>query len=734
MVAISYRFGQTHFLGKTHLLRELRLRIKRIGVIVVAGLLLLIPILPQLALAAGPEILNVVVLDRTSTTATIVWTTNNASDSRVNYGTTTPLSKHKDDSAEVTHHYITLEGLQPGTKYYFAVESDGERSPANPSEYYSFTTLSVTSYSITLDHACGVCGELRLPEKDRSCGEVIGVTVTVAAAGTYYICWDSRTAWDPTKATGAVDTFKATGAGSHSLEFWMPEAKRGPHTVYLVDNTYAEKKNAIFEVGPSVKIDPEDGPVGTEVTVNCYGFDASQKIRLKFDGTEVKQDTTDKDFGSWTVSYTIPDIPAGDYTFDVEVEEGTVGWVCWVSKYFEVTPQITAPDSGTVGHAIEVKGTGFASKEKDIEVTFDGEPVKTNIPLVADENGSWKATIVIPPLQRGTYTIGASGMSTRARDVDGVECIVGAGILVEPGSADVGDMITVAGGGFRPGETGIKVKFGGEVVAPATGSITAGMDGSWETSFDLPASTYGSNTVEASGDITKPAVKTTLKTKARIEEPSPDEGAPGDYISLTGSGFSGGQALTVRIGGVAVTENLQTQPNGNVVITFRVPKGSIEGTGALVVTDEGGATASVDFTVTKKTLSTTPLPISPKGSTLRSGMVTFRWQGVSGDTGYTYTLEINTTADSGNNWSKSGIEGSSYTLTKTETVDEALDKGTYYWRVKIADDYGNESDWSDSSEFRVSPIQTWVWVVVGVVVLVVLMVVAYRETKFKVTE
>ena len=173
-----------------------------------------------------------------------------------------------------------------------------------------------------------------------------------------------------------------------------------------------------------------------------------------------------------------------------------------------------------------------------------------------------------------------------------------------------------------------------------------------------------------------------------------------------------------------------TGVDGNVVISFRVPKGSTEGQRTLVVTDEGGASDSVDFTVTKKTLSTTPLPISPQDNTLRSGGVTFKWQGITGSTGYTYTLEISRTAGSGNIWSKSGITESSYTLTE----NEALPKGTYYWRVKIVDDYGNEGAWSDPIKFTVSPIPTWVWVIVGLVVLVVLLVVAYRETKFKVTE
>jgi hypothetical protein len=252
------------------------------------------------------------------------------------------------------------------------------------------------------------------------------------------------------------------------------------------------------------------------------------------------------------------------------------------------------------------------------------------------------------------------------------------------------------------------------------------MTGCWESFFTLPTSTYGSHTVSASGDITQPSVTSTVNTKARILEISPVEGAPGDSVSLHGDGFHSGQGLTVSVGGVAASGDMSSQSNGNVDISFRVPKGTVEGQQTVVVTDEGGASESVAFTVTKKTLSVIPLPISPKGSTLRSGMVTFRWQGTTGSTGYSYTLEV---SGEGSTWSKSLAE-STYTLTE----DEALGKGTYHWRVKVVDDYGNEGPWSESIEFRVSPIPTWVWVVVGLVVLIVLLVVAYRETKFRVTE
>jgi hypothetical protein len=675
-------------------------------------------LLPQVAVADGPAISNVSVPNVTGTTAIITWVTNSSSDSQVNYGTTTGLGTIVSDNSTVNNHLILLQGLNPGTIYYFEVEStdvSGTSTDNNGGAYYSFTTTTPTTYSITLNPVCGVCGELI---EVGICGEVIGVTAIVAAPGTdYHICWDSL--------TNVKKTFTANTAGSYSLEIYTPEATKGDHTVYLVDNTYAQKASAIFTVLPSVKIDPTEGPAGTNVKLNGYGFAASQQLQITFNDTVIATPTANT-VGSWNVTYTIPPTPAGGYTFEIQAKEGTV-WVAWVGKYFKVTPKITVtPSSGTVGQTVAINGTGFASKEKDIEVTFGGKVVKKI--SYAEENGSWSDVIAVPPVQRGDYKIDASGTSTRARDVPDVTFTVNAGILVEPISAYIGDTITVAGGGFAPGETGIKVYFDGLVVSSTT--ITANTSGCWQSSFTLPVSTYGSHTVSASGDITQPAVTRAINTQAEILAISPAEGAPGDSISLTGNGFHGSQNLTVTIGGVAASEDMSTQTTGDVVISFRVPKGSTEGSRTLVVTDEGGATASVNFTVTKKTLSTTPLPISPKDSTLRSGTVTFKWQG-TGSTGYTYTLEI---SGEGSTWSKSGIAESSYTLTDTETVTESLTPGTYYWRVKIIDDYGNEGAWSDSTKFTVSPIPTWVWVVVGLVVLVVLMVVAYRETKFKVTE
>jgi hypothetical protein len=712
----------------------LRVHIKKILAPIIAGLLLGMLILPQLALAEGPEISTPVVQDITSTSATIFWTTNTSSNSRVNYGTNTTLGYYVSDSTMVTTHFIHLTGLPPNTIYYFEVQSTdatGTATNNNSGAYYQFTTLPIplTEYSITLEPICGVCGEL---VDVGVCGELIGVTAIVPVSGTFYICWDSR-------AESSVEATFTGMPGVWEVAFFLPESAMGIHTVYLTDTTYITRANTTFEVLPSVKIDPEKGPVGSNVTLNGYGFKASQNIRVTLFQGEVQKGeqktATANTVGSWNVTYIIPATPAGGYTFKVEAKEGTGLWVNYVSKSFRVTPQITVDrDSATVGQTIRVDGTGFASDEEGIKVTFNGEVRKEKI--YADGNGSWSTTITVPPLQSGRYIIDAWGASTRARDVPDVTFTVSPGILVEPISAYVGDNITVTGGGFAPQETGIKVYFDGKLVTSTT--ITANISGCWRTSFVLEASTSGNHIVSASGDITQPAVTNNFTTLTKIGQPSPVEGAPGDSITVTGNGFNANRKLTVYVGGIVAPgqdgESLdeRTLTNGNVLVTFRVPKGSVAGKQMLTVTDDGGATASVNFTATTNVLAT-PQPISPEtGSKLKSGEITFRWGGITSGSNITYTLQIGNSTNAASQPVR--LYQDIQTLTYQLPKEDALPRGTYYWWVKAVDNYDNESHWSISSSFTVSPIPTWVWVVVGLVVLVGLMVVAYRETKFKVTE
>jgi hypothetical protein len=100
--------------------------------------------------ATAPAISGVDSSDVTGTSATIIWTTAEASDSVVNYGATTPIMKSTESNlAMVTSHSVTLTGLAPKTLYYYEVQStDAAGNTAtdnNVGAYYTFTTTAPTN-------------------------------------------------------------------------------------------------------------------------------------------------------------------------------------------------------------------------------------------------------------------------------------------------------------------------------------------------------------------------------------------------------------------------------------------------------------------------------------------------------------------------------------------------------------------------------------------------------------
>lgn len=68
--------------------------------------------------------------------ATIIWTTNELSDSFVEYSLDTSYGESVYDGALVKNHSITLTGLQPGTAYYYRATSTDQAEPGNSTTEY----------------------------------------------------------------------------------------------------------------------------------------------------------------------------------------------------------------------------------------------------------------------------------------------------------------------------------------------------------------------------------------------------------------------------------------------------------------------------------------------------------------------------------------------------------------------------------------------------------------------
>src|ERR1700730_7727388 len=125
------------------------------------------------------EITSVQTTSPTTSTAQIVWKTNLAADSAVNYGTI-PSYEHSTpaDSAMVTSHQITLTGLAAGTTYYYQVTSTDSKGSHGKSGAHSFKT-SGYGISGTISPATGGSGATL------TLGGAATATTTTDSSGSY---------------------------------------------------------------------------------------------------------------------------------------------------------------------------------------------------------------------------------------------------------------------------------------------------------------------------------------------------------------------------------------------------------------------------------------------------------------------------------------------------------------------------------------------------------------------
>jgi hypothetical protein len=87
-----------------------------------------------------PVISNVSVSRLTPDSATILWTTDKASDSQVEFGAGSSYTNRISDTATVTSHSVTLTGLSARTLYHYRVQSNDESGNPAVSGDFTFTT------------------------------------------------------------------------------------------------------------------------------------------------------------------------------------------------------------------------------------------------------------------------------------------------------------------------------------------------------------------------------------------------------------------------------------------------------------------------------------------------------------------------------------------------------------------------------------------------------------------
>ncbi len=567
----------------------------------------------------------------------------------------------------------------------------------------SATVLALLSLAICLiPTSIDAAGSLSLSPSQGTVGTKVAIPAMCGyGEGQYYLYW------------GEAEQLLSQGElveGCASLTFTIPEAARGEHKVTLRIGTESFERK--FTVMPSISLSTNEGTVGSNLTVTGKGFNSNESaININYDGSPVETEIKAGSKGSWQSTFNVPASSRGEHIIDAE---GTTPATEVDDQIFTVTPQINiSPTSGWVGTVISIAGTGFGSGETNIKVTYDGLATKTGI--TSDATGSWQSSFSIPTSAKGSHKIDAYGATTTEADVAEVTFTVSPGIKLElasghlGGNIHIGDSLWVSGVGFEVNEAEIKITFDGTMIASG---ITADAKGSWSTQIEVPPSTKGEHTVDASGDTTKASdVADTIIVISPEMEINPTSGAIGDDVIVSGTAFGGNQALTISYDGNQVVAGSTTNAKGNFTASFKVPK-SQAGDHTVTVTDAVASVASSTFSV-ESTPPPTPQPLSPEAGSrigfVGKTVITFDWSDVDDPSGICYLLEVSQSADfSGVMTHKEGLTQSQYTL----TGDEALAKGEYYWRVKAIDGAENQGEWTNGQFFKVGVTEWWLLAVI----------------------
>jgi phosphodiesterase/alkaline phosphatase D-like protein len=292
----------------------------------------------------GPAISAVTATGITSTSATITWTTDQASTTRVAYGLTTSYGTQSPlDSALVTAHSVTLTGLTPGTTYNYAATSANGAGTSTTSGNFTFaTTAAPAGPTISAVTATGITNTSAT------------ITWTTNAAAT------TRVAYGTTTAYGAQSPLDSALVTAHSVTL----TGLNPGTTYNYAVTSANSAgtsttsgNFTFATTGSATPAPAISsvaawPVGDTTATILWATDQSASSQVKYGTTSALGSLTALD-SNLSPYHAVPltGLTPGT-TYHYAVVSTNAGGASTQSATFTFTTTGTAPPPGPVISAV----------------------------------------------------------------------------------------------------------------------------------------------------------------------------------------------------------------------------------------------------------------------------------------------------------------------------------------------------------------------------------------------
>ena len=357
-----------------------------------------------------------------------------------------------------------------------------------------------------------------------------------------------------------VSGITADDGGSWTASFLAPSLPAGSYLVRASgpETSSSNLRDQTLSIVPLLILSSEVGGPGSAVNITGRGFLAKQRdISISFDGTLVATVLTSDPTGSFTTSFVVPESASGLHFI------GHSSAVAGGSEAgFQVAPIISLDQAnGPPGADIAVSGAGFAANEIDINITYDGAAVASE--LVADGLGSFTATFPVPSSPAGSHVIQASGSALASVANPQQKFNVTQSLVLSSSSGSVGESVEVTGLGFAA--TAPVTLVYGDGLSQVTGETDS--SGTFRLNFSIPVSIHGDHVIKLLGGEGHQA-------QATFTVESTPPAAPGLLSPESGSsgGLLGGFRPTSKWGpaedpsGVTYDLQIATDPEFNQVI------------------------------------------------------------------------------------------------------------------------------------------------------------------------
>jgi hypothetical protein len=247
-----------------------------------------------------------------------------------------------------------------------------------------------------------------------------------------------------------------------------------------------------------------------------------------------------------------------------------------------------SPESGPPGTEVEVYGHDFA-EGKPIDIYYDGVLVSEG--TETDPSGDFRIIIRIPEGCSGHYHVHADVGYAEADAYFHVK----PGLTVSPDNGPPGTTVTVEGKGFPSNEDGIDLLYYlNNSYETIERNIKANTRGSWETSFQIPASSRGEHKLDAQGTESKlyEVVDAIFRVTAEITIDK-SSGIVGDTITMSGIKFAVNEKdIKILFGDQVMVTDIKANSEGEWEESFEVPEMAA---GEYTITAEGERTDKEDI-------------------------------------------------------------------------------------------------------------------------------------------